>query len=312
MGYPYCAALKCYNYYPCELHDPWGRDTSGPAATAEDCWLEAGGGKQQVVLLAMLAAAHWVFEKAQVPYWITGGTLIGAIRHGGFIPHDDDVDLECFEEDIPRLVDTLKEHFPYIAWTKGGTWRGLQVHQMKFWDQADLGIDVFPRPRELPVEQYYPSMSEVFPLKLYTFHELRVHGPGSPEGYLARCYDAKWASVVKIWTHDFNWFGSMAHDPDRVFMPLEEYNNLVSQLGYACPRLPVVPTDMSELQHLLAILRTTGGAVDQVLELIERLRLPKCIAKNREEAEEKLKKREQQENSAEAPQAEPQAEQEKP
>ncbi len=42
-----------------------------------------------------------------MPYWITGGTLLGAQRHGGFVPHDDDLDLELLERDLPQAMHAL-------------------------------------------------------------------------------------------------------------------------------------------------------------------------------------------------------------
>ena len=54
----------------------------------------------QLMNLCMLQKVDEMFTEAKIPYWICGGTLIGAIRHSGLIPHDDDVDIEIFEKDL--------------------------------------------------------------------------------------------------------------------------------------------------------------------------------------------------------------------
>ncbi len=40
-----------------------------------------------------------MFEKHQLPYWLESGSVLGAIRHAGLIPWDDDLDIGIFEED---------------------------------------------------------------------------------------------------------------------------------------------------------------------------------------------------------------------
>ena len=50
-----------------------------------------------------------VFEKYQLRYWLDGGSLLGAFRHGGLIPWDDDLDVGIFEKDEKLLLGKVAE-----------------------------------------------------------------------------------------------------------------------------------------------------------------------------------------------------------
>ena len=61
----------------------------------------------QLLNLELLRFIDNVCNKHNIDYWITGGTLLGAVRHGGFIPWDDDVDITFMREDYEKFIEVL-------------------------------------------------------------------------------------------------------------------------------------------------------------------------------------------------------------
>lgn len=58
----------------------------------------------QLHLVEMLKEFDAICKRFNVRYWISWGTLLGAVRHGGFIPWDDDIDVEMPMEDYNKLI----------------------------------------------------------------------------------------------------------------------------------------------------------------------------------------------------------------
>lgn len=61
--------------------------------------------KLQLTELALMQDFDRMCKKHGLRYYLLGGTLLGAVRHGGFIPWDDDVDLCMPREDYMRFLE---------------------------------------------------------------------------------------------------------------------------------------------------------------------------------------------------------------
>lgn len=126
------------------------------------------------VELDLLAEFQRVCEKYNIRYFASGGTLLGAVRHQGFIPWDDDLDIEMFREDYNRLCEVGPKEFkkPYVfqnEYTESGSLRGFSKlrnslttaiypeEKQSCYDGYDKGIfiDIFPLDSILddPMEQ---------------------------------------------------------------------------------------------------------------------------------------------------------------
>ena len=62
----------------------------------------------------ILSDIHSICTKYDIPYWLEGGSLLGAIRHKGMIPWDSDIDIGMLEKDYINFTEKVKLHLPYI------------------------------------------------------------------------------------------------------------------------------------------------------------------------------------------------------
>lgn len=70
----------------------------------------------QMVMLRLLKIFHQACQELGLSYWLCGGSLIGAIRHDGFIPWDDDVDVFMSRDQYEEFLRRAPEVLPYDVW----------------------------------------------------------------------------------------------------------------------------------------------------------------------------------------------------
>lgn len=69
----------------------------------------------QLVLLHLLHVIDRICSENGIRYWLAWGSCLGAMRHDGFIPWDDDMDIGLSVKDFKRLIKLLPRELPEDA-----------------------------------------------------------------------------------------------------------------------------------------------------------------------------------------------------
>ena len=59
--------------------------------------------ESQALQLNLMKEIHKVCEENKITYYLIAGSCLGAVRHGGFIPWDDDIDIGMFRKDYEKF-----------------------------------------------------------------------------------------------------------------------------------------------------------------------------------------------------------------
>ncbi len=136
--------------------------------------------KLRAVEIDILNKVVAVCEKHNLKYYLAYGTLIGAIRHKGFIPWDDDIDIWMFREDYDKFAEiaqkdlgdkyfyqdrnTDKEYPYHFAKVKANGTELIQSSTRNLKIHNGIYIDIFPldkAPSEEHLDEYIKQIREL-------------------------------------------------------------------------------------------------------------------------------------------------------
>ena len=80
--------------------------------TRRDFYIEPMMKRAWAAQMEMLMMIDEICERHDIAYYADWGTLLGAARHGGFIPWDDDIDIAMKREDLKRFIVYAEKELP--------------------------------------------------------------------------------------------------------------------------------------------------------------------------------------------------------
>ena len=195
-------------------------------------------------MLQIMVEVDKILRKHGIDYWLDGGTLLGAVRHGGFIPWDDDLDINVRMKDLPLIRKVLTEELP-PTYVYHDVHNDPNYHLLlaKVRDTQSLFEDGFSSRQKyqgvyidiIPMEEVVPlglknKIDFVYVRCLRGMHNYSDRFIEKFLGYLCYPFALVASSLCRLWTllfpshmwgHSYGWL-SYNHISDRNIFPTQD------------------------------------------------------------------------------------------
>ena len=173
------------------------------------------------IILGIAKEFDKVCTNNDIPYFMLGGTMLGAIRHKGFIPWDDDMDFGVPAEKYESLLKALKDELPqkYGVCTFK-THEGCGTAYAKIEDRRTLVND--PRMWRVPNDKQIGLNIDIFPLSICDKNSPKLAKILSIKKRYARIYTGnanrvRWKNTLKsllqaLDIHNREWYLSILYE----------------------------------------------------------------------------------------------------
>jgi len=155
-----------------------------------------------------------------IEWWATAGTLLGAVRHKGFIPWDNDIDICMHFKAYKKMKTIVMNHdVKYIEICSSNT--GLRVtlknERFPFMDVFICDDDpldntkltycggIINNKKTYMMSECFPKAyfvkSDLYPIQKIQFETININVPNNSKKYLLRCYGPRCLSEIVVYEH---------------------------------------------------------------------------------------------------------------
>ena len=116
----------------------------------------------QMIELDILMQIDEICKKHGLRYYLAEGTLLGAVRHNGFIPWDDDMDISMPRDDYEKFLEIAEKEFPETL--KICSSKNMPKYHLPFAKAVSTQENHFKNLKDTALGEYDGVFVDIFPI----------------------------------------------------------------------------------------------------------------------------------------------------